>query len=162
MFREMRRIKQQLTEEESREILKTGETGILGLLGDEGYPYTVPVNYVYAGGKIYIHGAKTGHKVDAVRQCEKVSFCVIAQDDVIPERLSTDFRSVILFGRIRILETEEEIFRAAELLGTKYNPDKERVDQEIQRDWNGLCCMEITVEHLTGKESKNLMMQRNR
>ncbi len=82
-FRKMRRFKQELNEKETLEILTNGKTGILGVIGDYGYPYTVPVNYVYENGKIYFHCAKAGHKLDAIRQCDKISLCVIEKDDVI-------------------------------------------------------------------------------
>lgn len=159
MFREMRRFKQQLSNEESIDILERGKTGILGLIGDEGYPYTVPVNYVYNDGKIYFHGAKAGHKIDAMRSCDKVSFCVIDKDDVIAEELTTYFRSVIVFGRVRILETEETI-EAARILGLKYYNNPEAVDKEIKRELSILCCFEITIEHITGKEAKELLRER--
>ncbi len=157
MFREMRRFKQQLSEKESIEILKTGKTGILGVLGDNGYPYTVPINYVYEDGKIYFHGAKVGHKIDAIKQCNKVSLCVIERDDVIKDELTTYFRSVILFGKARILETDEEIFHAVSVLSLKYNNDKEVVDKGIKKEWGRLSCVEIVIEHITGKEAKELI-----
>lgn len=157
MFREMRRFKQQLSEKESIEILKTGKTGILGVLGDNGYPYTVPINYVYEDGKIYFHGAKVGHKIDAIKQCNKVSLCVVEKDDVIKDELTTYFRSVILFGKARILETDEEIFHAVRVLSLKYNNDKEVIDKGIKKSWDRLSCVEIIIEHLTGKEAKELI-----
>ena len=156
MFREMRRIRQQLPKAECEEILKNAKTAVLGVNGDDGYPYPVPVNFVYADGKIYFHGAKTGHKIDAIRACDKVSLTVIAKDDVVKEELTTYFKSVILFGRARILETDEEIFHAAEVFGMKYLPDKAAVEKEIKREWNGLCCVEIAIEHMTGKEAIEL------
>lgn len=160
-FRKMRRFKQELNEKETLEILANGKTAILGVIGDYGYPYTVPVNYVYENGKINFHCAKTGHKLDAIRQCDKISLCVIEKDDIIKEELTTYFRSVIVFGRTRILETDEEIFNAAEVFGLKYNEDKEAVDKEIRREWNALCCVEITIEHMTGKEAIELTRMRN-
>ena len=66
MFRKMRRFKQQLSEEECLEILKTAKRGVLAVLGDEGYPYAVPLDFVYEDGKIYFHCAKEGHKLDAI------------------------------------------------------------------------------------------------
>lgn len=160
MFREMRRKLQQLPQEECERILREGKTAVLALAGDDGYPYAVPVNYVYDGGKIYFHCAKTGHKLDALRRCEKVSMCVVDRDDVAPERLATDYMSVIVFGRARILEDDEEIYRAVEVFGLKYNPDREAVRREIRREWDALCCVEITVDHMTGKEGKELARQR--
>ncbi len=162
MFREMRRSRQQLPDEESAAILRDGRYGVLGVTGDDGYPYTVPVNYVYCQGKVYFHCAKSGHKLDAIRRCPKVSLCVVAKEDIVEEELTTYFRSVIAFGRARVLEDEEEICRAAEVFGQKYCRDREKVDQEIQREKKALCCVEIQVEHMTGKEAIELTKLRGR
>ena len=156
MFRKMRRFKQELTQEQTIEILRACKTGILGVIGDNGYPYTVPINYVYQDNKIYIHCAKTGHKIDAIKNNNKVSFCVIERDDVVKEKLTTYYRSVIVFGTARILETDEEIFYAAESLGLKYNDDKEFIQKEIKQWLNALCCVEISIDNMTGKQSKDL------
>lgn len=156
-FRKMRRYKQALSGEECERILSEAQTGVLGLIGYGGYPYTVPLNFVYRGGKIYFHCAKTGHKIDAIKANDKVSFCVIDRDEVVPERLATDYKSVIAFGRARILSSDEEIFNAAELFGLKYSDDKAAVDNEIKREWNALSCVEITVEHIAGKQAAALV-----
>ena len=86
MFREMRRAKQELSRDETLEILERGSSGVLALSGDEGYPYAVPLSYVYSEGKLFFHCALTGHKMDAIRQNENASFCVVAQDLIIPEK----------------------------------------------------------------------------
>ncbi|MDO4650313.1 MAG: pyridoxamine 5'-phosphate oxidase family protein [Eubacteriales bacterium] len=157
MFRKMKKIRQELSPEETREILKKGKTGVLGVLGEDDYPYTVPVNYVCVGQKIYLHGAKTGHKIDSIRKHEKVSFCVISQDDLVSEELTTYFKSVIVFGKARVLESEEEIFQCIQTLGLKFNPDEGRVKAEIQKSFHALGCIEITIEHMTGKQSIELV-----
>ncbi len=162
MFRDMRRSRQRLTDEESAAILRSGKSGVLGVIGDDGYPYTVPVNYVYDQGRIYFHCAKSGHKLDAIRRCPKVSLCVVEKEDIVVEELTTYFRSVILFGQARVLEGEEERFRAAEIFGLKYCNDKEKVDQEIRKEMAALCCVEIQVEHMTGKEAIELTKLRGR
>lgn len=161
MFRKMRRFKQELTQEQTIDILKTCKTGILGVIGDNGYPYTVPINYVYQDNKIYIHCAKTGHKIDAIKSNNKVSFCVIERDDVVKEKLTTYYRSVIVFGTARILETDEEIFYAAESLGLKYSDDKEHIQREIKQELNALACVEISIDHMTGKQSMDLVNFKN-
>lgn len=161
-FRKMRRFKQQLSVDETIEIIKKNKTAILGVNGDNGYPYTVPINYVYADDKIYFHGAKSGHKIDSIKNNNKVSLSIVDKDDVVAEELTTYFRSVSIFGVARILDTDDEIFHAAEVFGLKYNEDKEAVDKEIKREWNALCCVEISIEHMTGKEAIELTRERNR
>lgn len=155
-FRNMRRKGQLLPEDEAIRILENGKTCILALIGDGGYPYSVPVNYVYEDGKITFHGAKAGHKADAIRQCDKVSACVIASDDVIGEKLTTAYSSVIVFGRARILEDPEEIFEATMKIGLRYNDDYEFVSKEARSDIDRVLCVEIQIEHMTGKEGMEL------
>ena len=155
MFREMRRKKQELSKEECIDILQTAKTAVLGVVGDNGYPYTVRINFVYANDKIYFHGAKNGHKIDAINKCNKVSLCVVDKDDFVEEELTTYFKSVILFGKARILNTDKEIFHAAKVFGLKYNNDVTAAEKEIKREWNALSCIEIKIEHMTGKEAMN-------
>ena len=158
MFREMRRKRQQLSQAECVEILKKNTSGVLAVYGDGGYPYAVPLSYVYEGGVLYIHCAKTGHKIDAIKACDKVSFCVIDQDLVVPETYTTHFRSVILFGRARILDEEQEIRNAIEQLAIKYHPTGSQAsrDAEIEKSYKAMCMVKIEIEHMTGKEAKEL------
>lgn len=162
MFREMRRKRQELSREEAEKILREGTSGVLAVEGDGGYPYAVPLSYAWDGGKLLFHCARSGHKLDAVKRNPKASFCVIGQDRVIPDEYTTAYRSVIAFGRIRILTEDHEIRSAAERLGLRYAPHhtKERRDQEINKEWNRLCMLEMTVEHLTGKEGLSLLKER--
>ena len=129
-FRPMRRKRQQLSNEESIGLLQEATAGTLALLGDGGYPYAVPLSYVYADGHLYFHSALSGHKVDAIRNCAKASFCVIAQDQVKPQEYTTYFRSVIAFGNIHIVEDPEEKLAIARLLGNRYNPHQDEVLQQ--------------------------------
>lgn len=117
MFRDMRRKNQLLPPEEAESILRQGTSGVLSLLGDGGYPYGVPLSYVYHNGRLYFHCAKAGHKLDAIRRERKCSFCVIAQDLVAPEKYTTLFRSVIAFGQVRVLEDAGETRRSGGLGG---------------------------------------------
>lgn len=157
MFRKMRRFKQQLTEDEAVKILKNCKSGVLAVNGDDGYPYTVPLNFVYTDSKIYFHCAKSGHKLDAIKNNSKVSFCVIAEDKVDSEKLTTLFKSVIIFGKAKIMENEAEIKSVMTAFGLKYSNDINAVEKEIQREWNGLCCVEIEIEHITGKQAIELL-----
>ena len=161
-FREMRRKRQQLSEEESIGILQKSTSGTLALLGDNDYPYAVPISYVYHEGKLYFHSALAGHKVDAIRSCDKASFCVIEQDDVQPKKYTTFFRSVIAFGRIHIIEDEQDKLEAALLLGNRYNPnDDESLKKEFESGFTRMLMIRFDIEHLTGKEAIELIKQRN-
>ena len=161
-FREMRRKRQQLSEAESVALLKKATSGTLALLGDNGYPYAVPISYVYSEGKLYFHSALSGHKVDAIRNCDKASFCVIAKDDVQPEKFTTFFRSVIAFGRIHIIEDEAEKLKTARMLGNRYNPNhEEALQNELENGLPRMLMIRLDIEHLTGKEAKELVRQHN-
>lgn len=130
-------------------------------MGDAGYPYAVPLSYVYADGRIIFHGAKSGHKIDAIRGCEKASFCVIDRDQVVPEEYTTWFRSAIAFGRVRIIDQDAEKRAAIELLAEKYSPDDpEGRRAEIEREYKILCMFELRIEHMTGKEAIELVRAR--
>lgn len=159
MFRQMRRKKQQLEEARCVEILKKASSGVLAVLGEGGYPYAVPLSFVYEEGKIYFHSAKNGHKLDAIARENKASFCVIAQDDIVPEEYTSYFASVIAFGRMRVLEEEQEKWQAIEKLAKKYAPldSKEGRDRAILKDYKPLLMLELCIEHMTGKQSIELV-----
>lgn len=159
MFREMRRKRQALTRAECDDILYRGSSGVLALHGDDGFPYAVPISYFYDGAKLYFHCAKTGHKIDAILRSPKASFCVIDQDMVIPEKYTTYFRSVIVFGNIRIMDDEREMAEHIEKLALKYAPgdSAENRRNEIEREWSALCMLEMTPEHISGKQAKELI-----
>ncbi|WP_458407347.1 pyridoxamine 5'-phosphate oxidase family protein [Anaerotignum sp.] len=164
MFREMRRKNQLLPDAVSREILERNTSGVLSLMGDEGYPYGVPLSYVLVGDKIFFHCAKEGHKVDAIRREEKASFCVIDQDKVISEEYTTYFRSVIAFGRAHILESDEEKMQAIRILAGKYSGEQgeEAIDREIGKHFANLCMIQFNIEHLTGKEAIELVRMKQK
>jgi uncharacterized protein len=158
MFREMRRKNQLLPNEETINILNSRTAGVLGVSGDDGYPYTVPVSYAYEDGKLYFHCAKQGHKIDSIQRNDKVSLCVIDQDKIIPQELTTYFRSVIIFGRARILSEGGEIRHALESLGKKYSPGlEEQARQSIEEALDKVCVIEIKIEHMTGKAAVELI-----
>ena len=158
MFRPMRRARQALPESVCARILARGTSGVLAVLGDEGYPYAVPLSYHYEAGRIIFHCARQGHKLDAIRRCPRASFCVIDQDRVAPEKYTTLYRSVIAFGTLRELTDEAEKRAAFEALGRKYAPHgpEAALQAEIDREWPALCVLEMTVLHLTGKQGREL------
>ncbi len=155
MMREMRRIKQLLSAEDTVKVLERNTNGVLALTGDEGYPYPVPLSYVYDDGKVYFHGRGDGYKIDAVKQSEKASFCVVDTDEVDPPEYSTCYRSVIAFGRPRIVECREEKIHALQVLGRKYNPagSEERLNGYIEKSLDAVCVIALDIDFMTGKEA---------
>ena len=162
MFREMRRKRQKLSKEECEEILFRGTSGVLAISGDDGYPYAVPLSYLYENGKIFFHCAKTGHKLDSIHRNEKASFCVIDQDQIVPEEYTTYFRSVIVFGRIRVMEEDDARRTAIEKLALKYAPGESAESRElaVEREYKPLCMLELSAEHISGKEAIELVKQK--
>lgn len=159
MFRAMRRTKQILSTNECIKILENGTSGVLAVLGDDNYPYTIPLNYTFSDNKLFFHSAKTGHKIDAILANPKVSFCVIDQDHIVPEEYTSYFRSIIAFGKARILDTASEIRTALELLAIKYSfsQTEEHRNHAIEKDFKMVCIIEMSIEHLSGKEAIELV-----
>ena len=156
-FRPMRRNRQQLSREECECILNRCTSGVLALAGDSGYPYAVPLSYVYADGAIIFHSAVEGHKVDAIKRDNRCSFCVIEQDEIKPAEFTTYFRSVIAFGRIRILETVDEKVQALRLLGRRYSPgDEPGLQHEIDKSLDHVLLLRLNIDHLSGKQAIEL------
>lgn len=156
-FRPMRRHRQQLSQKESINIIERATSGTLALLGDDDYPYAVPISFVYHDGCLYFHSAVEGHKIDAIRRHDKASFCVIDQDDVHGEQYTTFFRSVIAFGHISIIENEDEKIAAARMLGNRYNPNHdEALKKEMEKGLHRMVMLRMNIEHLTGKEAIEL------
>ena len=164
MFRELRRKKQALSKEDCEAVLRRGASGVLALSGDDDYPYAVPLSYVCDGRKLYFHCAKAGHKLDAIARNPKASFCVVDQDQVVPKEYTTYFRSVIAFGTMRVLESEEELYAAMEKLAVKYAPadSAENRLSAIRRERTALCVLEMTIDHLSGKEAIELVKGRQK
>ncbi|WP_422484757.1 pyridoxamine 5'-phosphate oxidase family protein [Gudongella sp. DL1XJH-153] len=161
MFREMRRKKQLLSDEDTRAVLSRGTNGVLACHGDEGYPYAVPVSYVYYNDKIYYHSAKSGHKVDSITKNPKVSFAVVDEDTIVSEEYTTYFRSVIAFGKARIVEGDEwyEGFKA---LVDKYSGNlPEEVNIKEIQGCKTSHIIAIDVEHITGKEAIEYVRAKN-
>ncbi|MBQ6392587.1 MAG: pyridoxamine 5'-phosphate oxidase family protein [Eubacterium sp.] len=153
MFREMMRKKQQLTEEECIEILKTELRGVLSVLGDDDYPYGMPINHYYCeeDGKLYFHGGKKGHKIDAMKRHEKASFCVYDEGFRKEGEWALNIKSVIVFGRIEFVEDREMVYRISEELSRKFTDDEEYIKYEIRHSGPGTLMFALVPEHITGK-----------
>lgn len=153
MFRKMRRFRQQVSDEECAKVLREQWRGVLSLLGDDGYPYGVPMDFYYdeEQGEICFHGAGEGHKIDAIRACGKASFCVWNEGFRKEGSWALNITSVIAFGRIRIVEDEDEKIRMLRRLAVKYYPDAESAEAEVQKDGKRAVCLALKIEHMTGK-----------
>lgn len=159
-MREMRRKCQKLDREACEAILARVTSGVVAVHGDDGYPYAVPLSFVYRNGTIYFHSAKDGHKVDAIRRNAKVSFCVIETDDVVPEEFTTYFRSVIAFGNATIIEDDVAKLAALRILVEKYSPNVEGFKAEIEKSFDHMIMVRIDVGHISGKEAIELTRQK--
>jgi len=153
MFREMMRIRQQLPQEECIEILKKEPRGVLSVLGDDGYPYGMPINQFYCeeDGKIYFHSGKKGHKVDAIKRCDKASFCVYDQGFRREGEWALNIRSVIVFGRIEIIEDTEKVYEMSRRLSRKFTDDEAYIEHEIVKSGPRTLMFALVPEHMTGK-----------
>ncbi len=162
MFREMRRKKQQIPDNEAIAILENGKVGILAVNGDNGYPYTVPLNYMFYNGKIYFHSASEGHKFDSIKNNSKVSFCVISQDKIIPAKYTTAYESVVVFGNAKIMDDKEEIKKVIYDFAKKFHPTDTEGNRmfNINSDIKTMAMVEITPEYITGKEGLELYKKR--
>lgn len=161
-FRKMRRKNQELPREECLRILEHSTAGVLAVAGDNAYPYAVPLSFVYHEGKLYFHSAREGHKLDALKSSPKASFCVIDQDQVMPEEYTTYYRSVIAFGQAELVNDPREQHDALLLLAEKYCPADTPAHREEQSTGTEgrTAVIRFTVEHLTGKEGKTLAAKR--
>ena len=160
MERKMRRFRQELSENESLEILKRGKVAVMAVAGDDDYPYAIPLNYVYDNGYVYLHSASQGHKIDALKKNPKCSLCIIDKDDVIPEKFTSYFRSVIAFGKAEFVTSEEAKIKALRLLCEKYSPGFNPAD-EINKSLKSVTVIAIRLERITGKEAIELVRRRN-
>ncbi|MGL4484134.1 MAG: pyridoxamine 5'-phosphate oxidase family protein [Anaerovoracaceae bacterium] len=152
MFRELRRKDRKLENKGISEILEKGTNGILAVFGENGYPYGVPISYVYDNGKIYMHSAKEGHKIDAINANENVSFTVVAQDDIVPKEFYTIFKSVVIFGRAKVLTDKKSKEEIGEKIGKKYAKEfSKEAEEYIRKNWEGFSVIEIEVDHISGK-----------
>lgn len=153
MFRPMRRWKQQLSDEECIAILKNEPRGILSVLGDDGYPYGIPMNHWYceADGKLYFHGAKTGHKIDAISKCDKVSYCVHDEGYREEGQWPLHIKSVVVFGKIQPVTDDAKVLEICTHLCQKFTDDKAYLEHELKHSLPKVLCLALTPEHMTGK-----------
>ena len=153
MFRQMRRLNQQISDAQCLEILKKEKRGVLSLLGDDGYPYGIPLNHFFSeeDNKIYFHCAKEGHKIDAIKNYEKASFCVYDSGYRKDGEWALNINSVIIFGKIRLV-TDLEITRKICInLVQKFTDDEKYLENALKNALPRVQCLEFEIKHMTGK-----------
>jgi len=153
MFRGMRRFKQAVSEEECRKVLAEAKRAVFSVIGDNGYPYSVPINFYYdeKDNRIYFHGAKEGHKIDAIRKCDKVCFTTWNTGYREEGHWEWNVTSVIIFGRARMIEDREVKEDKLRRLALKYYPTEEEVEKALVRSMERAQLYVVEIEHMTGK-----------
>ena len=162
MERKMRRLKQLLDEQATKEILNNATNGVLSLMDTDGEPYGVPISYAYDGsGCIYFHSAVKGHKIECIEADSRCSFCVVAQDMIMPDEFTTYFRSVIVKGTIHVVIARDEMMKGLLLLCKKYSPDI-NPNAEISKCINHVSVLRLDIDSMTGKEAIELVRKRKK
>ena len=153
MFREILRIRQKISREECIEILRNEPRGVLSVLGDDDYPYGLPINHFYCDedGKLYFHSGMKGHKIDAIRRHDKASFCVYDSGYRKEGEWALNIRSVIVFGRIEIIEEKDKIYDIARRLSYKFTDDEAYIERELKNAGPRTFMFALVPEHITGK-----------
>lgn len=153
MFRPIRRKKNEISDELAKDLLLKSKRGIFSVNGDDGYPYSIPVNYFYdeENGRIYFHGAKVGHKVDALKKSDKVCFTVFGNESFKEDDWAPYVQSTVAFGRCHLIEDQTKSIELVRELATKYYPNKDLIEEEIVAYGNAVQMFEIVIEHLSGK-----------
>ncbi len=153
MFRQMRRFKQQISREECVRILKEQPRGVLSMLGDDGYPYGIPMDHWYSEkeNRLFFHCAKVGHKLDAISAYDKVSYCVMDSGYREEGDWALHINSVVVFGRMRVVEDEEKKREICTNMVRKFTDDEEYLQKELTNAFPRVCCLELDIEHMSGK-----------
>jgi len=153
MFRKMRLEANMITNEEAEDMLNEATNGVLAVDGDDGYPYAVPLSFAYKNGKIYFHSTSdNSHKIESIKKNPRVSFCVITKDEILPKQFNTLYRSVILFGKARVLTDSKEIEQGIMAIVKKYAGEfMDEGKAYMHAETGNFCVVEIEIEHMTGK-----------
>ena len=154
MFRTIRRKKREIDIKAAEQLLHNSRRGVLAVNGDGGYPYAIPINYFYdsEAQKIYFHGARVGHKIDAIKACDKVCFTVYGNETVKEESWAPFLQSVVVFGRCHLMENNEKTMKLLKQFAMKYYPNETIADEEIESSGKAVQFFEIEIEHMSGKE----------
>ncbi len=158
MFRAIRKKKNEISIDAAKELLHSSRRGVLAVNGDEGYPYAIPINYLYdeENNRIIFHGAKAGHKVDSLKKNDKICFTIYGNETIKEEKWAPYLQSVVIFGKCHLVENKDETISMLKKFALKYYPNEEMVNKEIEFSGRGVQMFEIEIEHLSGKEVQEI------
>lgn len=153
MFRDLLRKNKQIPIEDCIHILKTETRGVLSVLGENGYPYGMPMNHWYneENGKIYFHCGNAGHRLDALRKCDKASFCVCDKGYRADGDWAWNVKSVIVFGKVQIIDDLDTVINITAKLSLKFTNDEEYIRREIENHAHRTLLLQLSPEHICGK-----------
>lgn len=147
MFKKVR--KNEISKDECKKLLKKAHRGVLAINGEDGYPYSFPMNYFYDGKRLIFHSAKFGQKIDLIKKNPKTSFCVIGNEEISEDGWSYNTSSVVLFGKIEFIEKDS--LKQLKEFAMKYYPNEVMVDKEIQKAYKAVAMLSFKIEYMTGK-----------
>ena len=152
MFRKLQRKNKEITLKECIRILEEEKRGVLSVIGDNGYPYGMPMNHYYADdGSIYFHCGKNGHRLDALKKCDKVSFCVYTEGTKNENYWALTIKSVIVFGRVEIVDDIDAVSEISAKLSRKFTDDEDYIKNEIECFAHETFVLKLVPEHICGK-----------
>ena len=154
MFRPLQRKHKELPQEVCIEVLKTETRGVLSVIGDDGYPYGTPINHWYneEDGAIYFHcGNASSHRMDALQKDNKVSFCVFEKGYQKDGDWALYVKSVIVFGKIEVLDDHDLIRDITRKLSYKFTDDTDFIERTIRGNINRTLLLKLQPEHICGK-----------
>lgn len=153
MFRKIRRVKNEISLEDAKLLLKNNKRAILSVNGLNGYPHSFPINYFYNAeeNKLYFHGAKMGYKIDCINKDNRATFVTYGNEVLTEDGWSYKVSSAIAYGKIELIEDREETLKFVKELAMKYYTSEKEVDEVIKRSGSAVLVYRLNIEHLTGK-----------
>ncbi len=142
--------------DEARAILARADHGVLATVGEDGWPYAVPLNHVLAGDALYVHCAPEGHKLDNLAHEKRVSYCAVATSKVVPSMLSTLYESAIVFGRAAVVTNPDERQLALKHLVERFGGSEAQLRQALRDSGPRTTVVRIDIERITGKAHRSI------
>ena len=154
MFRKIRKVKNEISQEAAKELLRKNKRGALSVNGDDGYPYAVPIDFYYdeEENRIYFHSARKGHKIDSIKASDKVCFTTWDDGYLLEGDWAYYVSSCVVFGRASLVTDTDIALDKIRKFALKYYPTAEEVDEEIRKSFAAVQMVRIDIEHISGKK----------